>query len=313
MHISVLYAEALAGLNIRPGGRYVDGTLGAGGHAGGMLEASAPDGLLLGIDLDRSAMALAAERLQPFAARYRLAQGNFAQMTELAASTWGWEAGEVDGVLLDLGLSSMQLDQGERGFSFRTDAPLDMRMNQSASGGPTAADLLADLDEEELANLLYEYGEETASRRVARRIVAARKEQPITTTAQLAGIVSDALGGKVAGRTRNPIHPATRSFQALRIAVNRELETLPQGLQAAMRLLKPGGRLAVISFHSLEDRAVKQFMQREAGGYVEGSIYAHERPATLRLLTRKPTVPSEQEGRDNPRARSAKLRVAEKI
>jgi 16S rRNA (cytosine1402-N4)-methyltransferase len=353
MHVSVLYQEALVGLNIQAGGRYIDGTLGAGGHASGILAASGPDGLLLGIDADADALKLAEQKLIQYAGRYRLAHGNFAQMQALAATTWGWHAGEVDGVLLDLGLSSIQLDQVERGFSFRADAPLDMRMDRSSftassflpsastpsagpsargvgAGGiperaagdvgarisaplPTAADLVNNLGEEELANLIYEYGEEPASRRIAHRIVEQRQRQPITTTRQLAEVVAAAQGGRVAGRTRNPIHPATRTFQALRIAVNRELEMLTIGLQAALELLRPAGRLAVISFHSLEDRIVKQFFQQEARGMTPGSIYAHERPSTLRLVGRKPISPSQAETVANPRARSAKLRVAEKI
>ncbi len=343
MHVSVLYQEALDGLAIRAGGRYIDGTLGAGGHAHGILAASGPNGLLLGIDADAEALTLAEGKLAQYAGRYRLAHGNFAQMRALAATTWGWQAGEVDGVLLDLGLSSMQLDQAERGFSFRADAPLDMRMDRSnitasssfpfaftpsagpyaegvgaggissTDAGPTAADLVNSLGEEELANLIYENGEEPASRRIARRIVEQRQRQPITTTRQLAEIVSAAQGGRVAGRTKNPIHPATRTFQALRIAVNRELEMLAIGLQAALDLLRPGGRLAVISFHSLEDRIVKQFFQQEERGMTPGSIYAHERPSTLRLIGRKPTIPTETETAANSRARSAKLRVAEKL
>jgi 16S rRNA (cytosine1402-N4)-methyltransferase len=349
MHVSVLYQEALDGLNIQPGGRYIDGTLGAGGHAHGILAASGPNGLLLGIDADADALTIAAQKLSQFSGRYRLAHGNFAQMRELAAQAWGWGSGEVDGVLLDLGLSSMQLDEAQRGFSFRADAPLDMRMNrghpvQSSSlpsaftplpgpsgegvgvggifttnaaddqiiAGPTAADLVNNLSEEELANLIYEYGEEPASRRIARRIVEQRRQQPISTTQQLAEVVAAAQGGRVAGRTRNPIHPATRTFQALRIAVNRELEVLPVGLKAALEMLKPGGRLAVISFHSLEDRIVKQFLQQEERGMTPASIYAHERPSTLRLVNRKPIAPSLSETSANPRARSAKLRVAEK-
>lgn len=350
MHVSVLYQEALNGLNIKSGGRYIDGTLGAGGHAHGILAASGPNGLLLGIDADADALKIADEKLSQYAGRYRLAHGNFAQMQKLSAQVWGWGVGEVDGVLLDLGLSSMQLDEAERGFSFRADAPLDMRMNRghpvtssslpsaftplpgpSGEGvgvggiftsdaaddqqmvGPTAADLVNNLSEEELANLIYEYGEEPASRRIARCIVEERKRQPIMTTQQLAVVVAAAQGGRVAGRTRNPIHPATRTFQALRIAVNRELDVLPVALQAALEMLKPGGRLAVISFHSLEDRIVKQFLQQEERGMNPNSIYAHERPSTLRLVNRKPITPSQTETTANPRARSAKLRLAEKL
>jgi 16S rRNA (cytosine1402-N4)-methyltransferase len=208
----------------------------------------------------------------------------------------------------------MQLDTAERGFSFRADGPLDMRLDPR--NPTTAADLVNTLPEEELANLIYKYGEETASRRIARRIVEARDREPITTTAQLENIVYGALGGRVAGRTRNPIHPATKTFQALRIAVNRELEVLEHGLVAAVRVLKPGGRLAVISFHSLEDRIVKLFMRQEQKGCIcppEYPVCMCGRKPTLKVINSKPIEAGQEEARRNPRSRSARLRLAERV
>ncbi|MEO6457412.1 MAG: 16S rRNA (cytosine(1402)-N(4))-methyltransferase RsmH, partial [Chloroflexia bacterium] len=241
----------------------------------------------------------------------RLVQSNFERLDEVAIAE-GFP--QVDGVLLDLGVSSMQLDRPERGFSFRVEGPLDMRLD--ASEGETAADLVNTLPEEELANLIYKYGEEKASRRIARRIVEARERGPIATTSHLEAIVYGALGGKAAGRTRNPIHPATKTFQALRIAVNRELEALEKGLAAAVRVLKPGGRLAVISFHSLEDRIVKLFIRQEQKGCIcppEYPACVCERTPTLKAVNNKPLEASEEEARRNPRSRSAKLRIAERI
>ncbi|MDQ6694611.1 MAG: 16S rRNA (cytosine(1402)-N(4))-methyltransferase RsmH, partial [Chloroflexota bacterium] len=220
----------------------------------------------------------------------------------------------VDGILLDLGVSSMQLDTPERGFSFRMEGPLDMRLDPRE--GTTAADLVNTLPEGELADLIYEYGEEPASRRIARRIVEARGSGPIRTTTQLESIVYRALGGRVAGRTRNPIHPATKTFQALRIAVNRELDVLEQGLQAAVSLLKPGGRLAVISFHSLEDRVVKLFIRQEARGCICPPEYPQcvcDKEPTLQAINNKPLEAGEAELHRNPRSRSARLRVAERL
>ncbi len=302
-HTPVLYHEVLQALQPRDGGRYVDGTLGAGGHAWGILDASSPGGLLLGLDLDPQALALAREKLAPFGERAILRQGSYLTLRQ-QLDALGWVS--VDGILLDLGVSSMQVDTPERGFSFRQDGPLDMRFDPAAS--TTAADLVNHLPESELADLIYRYGEERRSRRIARAIVKAR---PIESTRQLAEVVRRAAGG---GRGR--IHPATRTFQALRIAVNRELEAVERVLPLAIDALASGGRLAVISFHSLEDRLVKTFFRRES----RDCLCPPERPvctcghiARLRLVPRKAIQAGEAEVAVNPRARSARLRVAEKI
>jgi 16S rRNA (cytosine1402-N4)-methyltransferase len=302
-HVSVLAAEVLAALQPQPGGSYIDCTLGGGGHALRIMQATPPDGRLLGIDVDPAALATAAAQLAATGIapqRYRLVQGRFADITEIAAAQ-GFAA--VDGILFDLGVSSHQLDTAERGFSFSSDGPLDMRMDPTS--GPTAADLLAELAEEDLANVIYRYGEERASRRIARRIVERRREQPFERTADLAATVARALRG-----SRERIHPATRTFQALRIAVNRELEQLEQALPQAVELLQAGGRLAVISFHSLEDRIVKLFLRAESG---YGGNEAADRPVRLRIITRKPIEAGAEERTANPRSRSARLRVAERI
>lgn len=295
-HTPALRAEVVAGLAPRSGGRYVDGTLGGGGHAAAILEASAPDGVLLGIDADPAALAAAGAQLAPFAARVALVHGNFRDLARLAR-TAGFDA--IDGLLLDLGVSSHQLDTPERGFSFLADAPLDMRLDPT--GGTTASDMVNQASEGELADIIYRYGEERGSRKIARTIVEARRKVRIETTGALAEIVTRALGGR-----HGKIHPATRTFQALRIAVNRELESLEAALPQAVELLKPGGRLAVISFHSLEDRTVKLFFRAESGyGGASG-------PVRLRIITKKPITAEDAEIRANPRARSAKLRIAER-
>lgn len=302
-HRPVLYQQVLSALRPRAGGRYIDGTVGAGGHAGGILDASGPDGLLLGIDRDPAAIALAGSRLDAFADRIHLRQASYAAMKDLAAEL-GWE--RVDGILLDLGLSSMQLDDRERGFSFREEGPLDMRFDPSQ---PTrAGDLVNNLPEGELADLLWRFGEERRSRAVARAIVAAR---PLHTTAELAAVV-----GRAVGRSGGRIHPATRTFQALRIAVNGELSELEKGLAQSIDLLLPGGRLAVISFHSLEDRIVKQFFKRESRDCIcppDQPVCTCGHVASFRVLTKKPIRPDEQEQTENPRARSARLRVGERL
>lgn len=284
----------------------MDGTLGAGGHAFGILQASSPDGRLLGLDLDPQALSLAAEKLAPFGDRVILRQSSYATLLEQLEAL-GWHT--VDGILLDLGVSSMQLDTAERGFSFLKDAPLDMRFGPDVPR--TAEDLVNELTETELADLIYRYGEERRARQVARAIVNAR---PLHTTGELARVVSRAVtGGKY---NRSEIHPATRTFQALRIAVNRELESLETVLPQAVRVLAPGGRLAVISFHSLEDRIVKQFMRREATDCLcppRQPICTCGHKATLRELQRQPLYPQEAEKTENPRARSARLRAAEKL
>lgn len=283
-------------------GRYVDGTVGAGGHARGILEACAPEGELLGLDLDPQALALARETLAPFGQRAHLVQASYTSLPEQLEKL-GWQA--VDGILLDLGLSSMQLDTPSRGFSFQHDAPLDMRFNPA--NPLTAASLVNGLDEKELADLLYRYGEEANGRRIARAIVRAR---PLQTTLQLAAVVES-----VSPR-RGRVHPATQTFQALRIAVNEELASIAEVLPKAVAALKPGGRLAVISFHSLEDRIVKDFFREQGRALINPPyepIHSEERDAILKEISRKPLLPSEAEIKENPRARSAKLRIVEKL
>lgn len=307
-HVPVLYNEVLAGLQPRPGGFYIDGTVGAGGHAAGLLERSAPDGRLLGLDRDPVALAAARERLAGFGERVQLVQASYLRLAEFAAEA------SADGLLLDLGLSSLQLDDPGRGFSFQSDGPLDMRFGPDSA--VTAAEIVNTWPLDELADLLFEYGEERLSRRIARAIGAAR---PIPSTRALAEVVSRAVGGPLArGRRREKIHPATRTFQALRIAVNRELEAVAEVLPLAARLLRPGGRLAVITFHSLEDRLVKRFFRGGlAGADTEApasSMPAGPRaPIQVRAVTRKPIEPAAEEIAANPRARSAKLRLAERL
>ena len=327
MHIPVLYNQVLDALNLHDGGRYIDGTLGWGGHSAGILERTSPNGQLLAIDQDPMALAAAQEHVQPFQHRVTFARGNFRDLAAIATQH-GWH--QVDGILLDIGVSSPQLDRPERGFSFQHDAPLDMRMNPDAP--QTAADLVNSLDEESLANVIYEYGEERLSRRIARRIIEQRRTKPFTTTGELANLLKQVVGGKSGG-----IHPATRTFQALRIAVNDELAALRAGLSAATDLLALNGRLAVITFHSLEDRIVKEFMRREAseclippkieilacphsvtvGNGARRCIYPVERDCDyaprLAIETRKPIEASDAEVATNPRARSAKLRVARRL
>lgn len=291
-HVPVLAREVLAYLEPRPGGRYIDATVGAGGHAALILEASAPDGRLLGIDADPAALDLARRRLASFGQRVILVRARFSALDEVARAH-GFVG--VDGVLMDLGVSSMQLEDPARGFSFQRTGPLDMRI--SPEEPVTAAQLVNTLGEKELAELLWRYGEERLARRIARAIVARRRIQPFETTTDLAEVIA-----AVAPR-RGGLHPATRTFQALRIAVNRELEELEAALPQAVSLLRPGGRLVVISFHSLEDRMVKQFFRTASTG---------PQPR-LRVLTRKPVVPAQDEVQRNPRSRSAKLRVAEAL
>jgi 16S rRNA (cytosine1402-N4)-methyltransferase len=290
------------------GGLFVDATLGLGGHSEAILEAS-PDTRVLGIDLDREAIRLASERLARFGTRFRAAHANFREIERVLS-----EAGEheVSGVLADLGVSSLQFDSPERGFSFRHDAPLDMRMD-AGGAGETAAELLERLPEEEIARTIYEYGEERRSRRIARWIVERRERgEPVKTTAELAGLVARAVGHKRGER----VHPATRTFQALRIAVNGELEGLDKFVETAVDLLQTRGRLAVISFHSLEDRVVKRALRRLSGQCEcdrRVPICACGARKAVEVLTRRPVVPNEQEVEENPRARSAKLRACLKL
>ena len=283
-HQPVLLAETMELLRVRAGGLYVDGTLGLAGHASEILRRSAPDGRLLAFDRDAETMERARETLAPFGERARLVHADWRE----APSVLG-EA-RPDGILLDLGVSSVQLDTAERGFSFQQDGPLDMRMDRSQ--GPTAADVVNRTRETELADLIYGYGEERASRRIARAIVRARERRHFSTTGELAAVVRSA-----AGRARRPgLDPATLTFQALRIHVNRELEGLGEALTALASTLAPGGRMAVIAFHSLEDREVKQAFRAAAGqGFT--------------LLTKKPQGASADEVRANPRSRSARLRA----
>ncbi len=301
-HRPVLLQEVLTALAVREGGLYIDGTVGGGGHAEAILLASAPTGRLLGLDRDPQAVAYAGRRLSRFGERCRLRQASYAEMGRLARAE-GFV--EVDGILLDLGYSSLQIDDAQRGFAFRLDGPLDMRYDPQG-GGTTAADLVNELDAEALARLLWRYGEERRSRAIARAIVAAR---PLRTTGELAALIE-----RVVPR-RGRIHPATRTFQALRIAVNRELEALEAVLPQALELLRPGGRLAVITFHSLEDRIVKRTFRRWAGRKAVPSPLPLAEAASprVRWVTRKPIVPSAEEREVNRRSRSAKLRVVEKV
>jgi 16S rRNA (cytosine1402-N4)-methyltransferase len=301
-HQPVLYHEIIHALQPQNAGQYVDGTVGAGGHAHGILEACTPDGRLLGLDVDPQAIALARETLAPYGERVRLIQASYDSLTKKLREI-GWET--VDGILLDLGLSSMQLDTPERGFSFQQDAPLDMRFDPASP--TTAADLVNSLPGDDLADLIYRYGEERASRRIAQAIVKAR---PLQTTRQLAAVIESVLP------RRGRVHPATRTFQALRIAVNQELERVENVLPQATAALKSGGRLAVISFHSLEDRIVKEYFRSESKDLVNPPyerIYEVEKIATLKEINRKVIIPGEAEITTNPRARSAKLRVVKKL
>jgi 16S rRNA (cytosine1402-N4)-methyltransferase len=303
-HLPVLLAEVLDGLALKPGALVIDGTLGAGGHAEAILGATAPTGQLLGIDRDSTALEIAHSRLVPYAERLHTWHGSYADLARVAAES-GFEA--VDAVLLDLGLSSLQLDDPRRGFAFRYDAPLDMRFDRRTP--LTAADLVNGLSEEELAGLIRDYGEERHARRIAAAIVAAR---PLRSTSALRETVARA----VPPSRRARIHPATRTFQALRIAVNDELAVLERALPQAVEVLAPGGRLVVIAFHSLEDRIVKRFMRRESRDCIcppEVPACVCDHRATLRVITRKPIRPTPEQVAANPRARSARLRIAERM
>ncbi|MFY9609567.1 MAG: 16S rRNA (cytosine(1402)-N(4))-methyltransferase RsmH [Blastocatellia bacterium] len=332
-HQPVLLAEVLDWLQPQQGGVFVDCTLGLGGHAAALLNAS-PDVVLIGMDRDEAALAVARERLKVFETRFQAVHANFEDVAPVLDRLG---VDQARGILADLGVSSLQLDQSDRGFSFASKAPLDMRMDQSA--GETAADLVNSLPEAELADLLFEYGQERGARKIARFVARERQREPITTTDRLAAIVVRAL--RVPGRWR--IHPATRTFQALRIAVNGELDALTRLMPDAISILGPGGRLAVISFHSLEDRLVKRSFLRESGRCTctaetamrgitgprkKRSPDAGETAARgiddivcvscgarqrVRVLTRKPVRPSEQEVKRNPRSRSAMLRVCERL
>ena len=300
-HVPVLGREAVEMLSPRAGGTYVDATFGAGGYSRAILGVAGTR--VIGIDRDRTAIAGGFDLVDRSEGRLTLVEDRFSNLADICAAEG---AAAVDGVVMDVGVSSMQLDEAGRGFSFRLDGPLDMRMGQA---GPTAADVIAKASEAELADIIYLFGEERRSRSVARAIVAARKETPITTTRALADIVARVVRGKP-----GDIHPATRTFQGLRIFVNEELDELQAALEAAERVLKPGGRLAVVSFHSLEDRIVKNFFAARAktGGGSRHLPEVKQVVPSFRLLTRKPVTPSDEEMSANPRARSAKLRAAER-
>lgn len=305
VHKPVMLAEVVSALQPRSGGVYVDGTVGGGGHAEAILDASSPDGRLRGCDRDGAALEAAGARLERFAGRYELRRGNFAEIAD-------WiEPGSCDGVLLDLGVSSPQLDIAERGFSFQQDGPLDMRMDRR--GGVTAADVVNSWEAGELAKIFWEYGDEPNGRRLAQAIVRERETRPFRTTLELAGLIE-----RLVPRRGKKAHPATKVFQALRIAVNDELGSLTRGLSAAVRILRPEGRLAVITFHSLEDRMVKLFGRERAREYdFPGEVDVPElrvaRVPELRWVSRKAICPSELELAENPRSRSAQLRVLERI
>jgi 16S rRNA (cytosine1402-N4)-methyltransferase len=298
-HLPVMLEEVLEALSPRAGETYIDGTFGGGGYSKAILEAA--DCRVLGIDRDPDAIARGRELAKQFGDRLTIVQGEFSQMDELFP-------GKSDGVVLDLGVSSFQFDEADRGFSFREDGPLDMRMSKS---GVSAADFVNTAEESVLADVIHHLGEERFARRVARAIVAAR---PLSRTAELADVVAKALGPAA---MRHPIHPATRTFQALRIHVNDELGELERGLEAAERVLNAGGRLVVVAFHSLEDRIVKRFFAEHGKPQPAGSRHAPvvtaKREQTFRLITSKPRMPTEAEIAQNPRARSARLRAAEKL
>ncbi|ANS75118.1 ribosomal RNA small subunit methyltransferase H [Paenibacillus yonginensis] len=316
-HITVLKEEATEGLHIKPDGIYVDCTLGGGGHSSVILSKLGPKGRLIAFDQDDWAHDNAKERLQAYADRLILVKSNFRHLEEQLRTlpevpqVDGYP--QVDGILYDLGVSSPQFDEGERGFSYNSDAPLDMRMDRSTD--LTARNIVNEWPEKEIARILFQYGEEKFSRRIAKVIVEARQETPVETTGQLVELIK---AGIPAAARRTGGHPAKRSFQALRIAVNDELGAFEDSLHQAVRCLAPGGRVSVITFHSLEDRLCKQIF----AGYVSKCVCPPDLPmcacgasenGTLKLINRKPIVPSAEELEQNPRARSAKLRVAEKL
>lgn len=301
-HTPVLLKETIQALDVQDGGRYIDCTVGGGGHAAAILEMSSPGGQLLGLDADPEAVKTARARLEGFGKSALILNDNFVNLEAICIKR---DFMPVHGILLDLGLSSRQLGEGGRGFSFQTDAPLDMRFNPEQR--VSAADIINNSSEAELAYIIRTYGEESCGYRIARRII---RERPLKTTAELAGVIEQVV------HRRGKIHPATRTFQALRIAVNHELDNLEAALEQAVRLLGYGGRLVVISYHSLEDRIVKRFMQQESKGCIcppgTPSCICRHKPS-LKLVSRKVITPSAEEIKRNPRSRSAKLRVAERI
>ena len=306
-HRSVLLDEAVEALAIRPDGIYVDGTAGGGGHSF-EIASRLNTGKLIAIDQDEAAIAAAGARLAPLGERARVVRNNFSHLSDVLDEC---EIESIDGLLLDLGVSSYQLDEAERGFAYQSDAPLDMRMDRR--GALTARDVVNTYSEEELKRILFTYGEERFSGRIAARIVAARQKAPIETTGELAQIIKNALpaGAKDGGH-----HPAKRSFQAIRIEVNKELDVIVPAIESAVARMKAGGRIAIITFHSLEDRIVKQAFARLASGCTcprDLPICVCGKKPLLRVVSKKPILPSDEELEINPRARSAKLRVAEKI
>lgn len=301
-HLPVLLNAIITALGPKPKGQYIDGTLGAGGHSFAILESSNPDGEVLGFDLDPQAIAIAQNRLAIFGSRMHIVNASYTSM-DAEMSKLGWQ--NVDGILLDLGVSSMQLNTPGRGFSFLQSGPLDMRF--SSNTGQTAADLINTLPEEQLANIIFTYGEDRLSRKIARLIINSR---PIQDTEELANLILNNIGKK------ERIHPATRTFQALRIAVNRELDSVESVLPTAIKILKPGGRLAVISFHSLEDRLVKDYFRLESTDCIcppRQPICTCGHKASVKMVTHKPIVADELEVQNNIRSRSAKLRIVEKL
>lgn len=295
-HKPVLLHETIALLAPAPGKILCDGTVGAGGHAARWLEATSPNGKVLGLDKDPEMLPRAQERLSPFSSRFQLVNGAYSQMDK-SFKAWGYE--KVDGILLDIGgISSFHLEEPERGFSFRHEGPLDMRIDRTK--GETAAELLAQISESDLADIIFQFGEDRLSRRIARQVVIARQQGAMATTGDLVKAIFKAQPSK---KRRQGIHPATRTFMALRIAINRELEELKFILSKFHQWLNPGGRMAVISFHSLEDRLTKHAFKN----------LARSEDAPIRLLTRKPIIPGSDEMNENPRSRSAKLRVVEKL
>ncbi|MGZ0049994.1 16S rRNA (cytosine(1402)-N(4))-methyltransferase RsmH [Brevibacillus gelatini] len=307
-HVTVLRDEAVDGLNIRPGGIYVDCTLGGAGHSSLIASRLTEGGRLIAVDQDDWAHDNARERLAPYMDKVTLVKSNFRHLKEIVKDL-GLTG--VDGVLFDLGVSSPQLDEGERGFSYNADAPLDMRMDQQAT--LSAYDIVNEWDEEELARIIWLYGEEKFSRRIARQIVQQRKKQPIRTTGELVELIKE---GIPAAARRTGGHPAKRTFQAIRIAVNDELDAFKEAVTDAIDILNPGGRVSVITFHSLEDRICKQVYQDYSKGCTcppSFPICTCGNEAIVKVITRKPILPSEEELAANPRARSAKLRVAEKL
>ena len=307
-HTSVLLEESIDNLHIRPDGIYVDGTLGGGGHSSAICEKLSADGLLIGIDRDRDALSAAEERLRTYPCRKELVQSNYAEIKQVLREL---DIEAVDGAILDLGVSSFQLDNADRGFSYMQDSPLDMRMDQDAPF--SAYDVVNGYDQAELTRIISSYGEERWASRIAAFIVKARREKPLTTTGQLVEVIKAAIPAKA--RREGP-HPAKRTFQAIRIEVNDELGQLQRAMEEFCDVLRPSGRLCVISFHSLEDRIVKEVMNRRADPCTcpkEFPVCVCGKKADIQKITRKPICPQEKETENNPRARSAKLRVCEKI